>query len=376
MSGSFGLAAIIGPFLGGALTDRATWRWCFGINLPIGAITVVVCAIYVRIPSESAEISVSTRTKLSQVDVPGTVFMVASLICLLIALQWGGSAYSWSDSRIIALFVVFGVLAIAFIITQTTSITGAKRLISSALARKRDIWLAVNYAMCVTGGVYVVVLYLPVWFHDTLGYSSLASGTLLTPLIASYVVSSIVAGVFTSAIGYYNPGMIIGTALAIAGATLLTTIDLKTSIARIVGYQILYGFGIGFGFGQPSYVVQTVLPTVEVPIGVTLVTLFQNLSASIFVAAAQSIFQGELRSRFGSLSPGSNASFLNSGAIELIYSLPPEAQQEAKEAYSKSLTLTFYISLALSAASIVGALSIGWVSMKSSHNQVQREEES
>ncbi|KAK9413707.1 putative Major facilitator superfamily (MFS) profile domain-containing protein, partial [Seiridium unicorne] len=236
VSGAFGLAAIIGPFLGGALTDRATWRWCFGINLPIGAVTALVCAILVRIPSGKEVAKAGFLAKLLQLDLPGAVFIIASLIRLLTALQWGGSTYFWNDGRIIAPFVVFGSLAIAFVVTQTTTVTGKTSLIPPSLAWNRDIWLAVSYAMSV------------------LHYSALSSAVMLTPLIADYVVCSIIAGVFTSSIGYYSPAMVMGTVLAIAGAPLLITINLQTTTARIVGCQLLYGFGVGFDFGQPSYV--------------------------------------------------------------------------------------------------------------------------
>ncbi|ETS81320.1 hypothetical protein PFICI_06322 [Pestalotiopsis fici W106-1] len=372
MSGAFGLAAIIGPFLGGALTDRATWRWCFGINLPIGAITAAVCAVLVRIPSETEGSPSGFLSKLRQLDILGTVLMVTSVICLLIALQWGGSTYPWTNGRVIALFVVFGFLAVAFVITQTTSLTGQAKVIPPTLLRNRDIWLAVSYAMCITGGVYVAVLYLPVWFQAVQGDSALSSATMLTPLIAGYVVCSVVAGILTSALGYYNPGMIAGTALAIAGSALLVTIKLQTTAGRIIGYQLLYGFGVGFGFGQPSYVVQTILAPSEVPIGVTLITLFQNLSASIFVAVAQSIFQGELASRFNSVA---SSSFSSSGAVDFISSLPIEEQQSAREAYGTSLIKTLYISLALSAASTVGALGIRWGSMKQGKSPVSTDEQ-
>ncbi|KAF3067454.1 putative HC-toxin efflux carrier TOXA [Daldinia childiae] len=370
MSGVFGLAAIIGPFLGGALTDRATWRWCFGINLPLGAVTVVLCALFVRMPKEQETQATSFVKKCQQLDIPGTACMVGALICLLLALQWGGSTYPWNDRRIIALFVVFGVLTIVFVAIQTTSITGTARTIPSSLARNRDIWLAASYAMCITGGVYVAVVYLPVWFQTVRGSSALSSGALLSPLIAGYVVCSIVAGAVTSMVGYYNPGMIAGTTLAIAGAALLTTIDLNSSTARIVGYQLLYGFGVGFGFGQPSYVVQTVLPSADIPVGVTFITLVQNLSSSIFVAVAQSILQSELRSNLQSIVPDLDvSSLLNSGAGDLISTLPPESQGAAIVAYSRSLILTLYISLALSCVSVVGALGIRWGSMKKGRSE-------
>lgn len=368
MSGAFGLAAILGPFIGGALTDSATWRWCFGINLPLGAVTIVLCSFFVRIPAAAAAESVQPLgflQKCQELDLPGTASMVAALICLLIALQWGGSTYPWSDGRIIALFVVFGVLAAAFIVIQTTTIAGKARTIPSSLARNRDVWLAGSYAMCITGGIYVAVLYLPVWFQAVQGYSAFSSGTMITPMIAGYVVCSVVAGGLTVAIGYYSPGMIIGTALAIAGAALLTTVNLDTSKAKIIGYQLLYGFGVGFGFGQPSYVVQTTLPAADIPIGITFITLVQNLSASVFVAIGQSIFQDQLRQRLQAVvSAGFDLSTQGRGAADILGSLPPDLREAGRSAYSVSLLSTLYISLALSCASVIGALFIRWGSMK------------
>ncbi|KAI0883505.1 major facilitator superfamily domain-containing protein [Annulohypoxylon maeteangense] len=370
MSGAFGLAAIIGPFLGGALTDRTTWRWCFGINLPLGAVTIILCAVLVHTPKQSDIQAIGLVDKFKQLDIPGTVCMVGSLICLLMALQWGGSTYPWNSSRVIVLFVVFGVLLILFLVSQATSITGKSRTIPVSVLRNRDIWLAASYAMCITGGVYVAILYLPVWFQAVRGSSAFSSGTLLTPLIGGYVVASIIAGGVTSAIGYYNPGLIIGTILSIAGAALITTINMDSSISKIIGYQLLYGFGVGFGFGQPSYVVQTLLPPSDVPVGVTFITLMQNLSASIFVAVGQSILQGELRSRLKPVLPDVDIqSLLDSGAENFGSTLAPEDRQKAIAVYSKCLILTLYISLALSCVSVFGAMGIRWHSMKKTNDQ-------
>ena len=285
-------------------------------------------------------------------------------MCLLMALQWGGAIYPWHDGRVIATFVVFGVLAIGFLATQ---MRGKAAIIPSSLTRNRDIWLAGSYSMCINGGVYVAVLFLPVWFQDVRNHSPLSSGEMLTPLVAGYVVGSILAGGITSGFKYFNPAMIIGTVLSVAGSALLTTIHLNTSTARIVGYQLVYGFGIGFGFGQPSYVVQTLLPPGDVPMGVTFITLVQNLSASMFVAVAQSIFQGEMHQRLEPLlqqSSNSSSSLLLSSLPTILSSMPPDTMAAAKGAISDSIIRTFYVSLALSCASMVGALAIKWVPMQ------------
>lgn len=143
-----------------------------------------------------------------------------------------------------------------------------------------------------------------------------------------------------------------------------------------MGYQLVYGFGVGMGFGQPSYVVQTLLPVADVPIGVTLITLVQNLSASVFVAVAQSIFNGEMRSGLAPLVPASDASdILGSDLASIIAALPPDSQEQALTAISNSIVKTFYVSLALSAVSVVG-VGVKWVSMKKGNaNEVVKAED-
>ncbi|KAI1771715.1 hypothetical protein F4818DRAFT_454542 [Hypoxylon cercidicola] len=130
------------------------------------------------------------------------------------------------------------------------------------------------------------------------------------------------------------------------------------STARIVGYQLVYGFGVGMGFGQPSYVVQRFLPVDDVPIGVTVIILVQNLSSSVFVAVGQTIFDSEIRS------PAGDASDILSGDLGgILAALPGDRQEQALEATSTSIIKTFYVSLALSALSIVG-VGVRWRSMK------------
>ncbi|KAI0405019.1 major facilitator superfamily domain-containing protein [Xylaria palmicola] len=200
-----------------------------------------------------------------------------------------------------------------------------------------------------------------------LGAAGIFSGGILitTKIIplskrASYL--GIMSGAFGVAAIFRN---ILGSILAIARSALLVTLNLETSTGRIVGYELLYGFGVGFGFGQPSYVVQTVLDPVDVPIGITLITLLQNLSASIFTAVAQSLFQGELRRRLLELSPNIDIStVLGSGANDFLTSLPPNIQAQARDSLSTSIVHTFYISLALSAASFIPAITTRWHSMK------------
>lgn len=114
----YGVASVAGPLLGGVFTDKATWRWCFYINLPIGAVTVVVIGFFFTSPRKKAVSTLTLKQKVAQMDLLGTAIFVPTIVCLLLALQWGGSKYPWNSGRIIALLVLAGVFIIVFIAIQ------------------------------------------------------------------------------------------------------------------------------------------------------------------------------------------------------------------------------------------------------------------
>ncbi|GFG21253.1 putative HC-toxin efflux carrier TOXA [Aspergillus udagawae] len=356
----FGVSSIIGPLVGGAFTSRVTWRWCFYINLPFGGLAMVAIAFCLKVPDRNTT-KVPWTEKLKQLDVPGMCCLIPGVVCLVLGLQWGGQKYAWNNARIIALLTLMGVLLLAFVVVQVLLTRTAT--IPPRIFRRRSIFAGAWATLCVGASQYIFIYFLPIWFQSIKGVSAVDSGLRLLPLMLSMVLASIFGGITTQKIGYYTPFAIIGSCIMAIGAGLLTTLQINSGHSKWIGYQVLYGFGMGMCFQQPNLAAQTVLPTKDVPVGIAVMFFSQLLGAAVFVPVGENVLANQLLLRLSGV-PGIDSNIVTmGGATSLLSSVPSDLRGAVLTAYNEALRKVFQIGLIVACLAILGCASLEWVSI-------------
>jgi MFS family permease len=381
----YGVSSVIAPLLGGAFTTKLTWRWCFFINIPCGGLTFLVVLLFFRMPPKDSSQSKSilrSMSKITSLDFIGMFLFMPSTVCLLLALQWGGTTFSWNNGRIIALWVVFGVLFLAFLLAEWRR--PSKAMLPFRLLKNSTIISCAAYNFCMGGSASVMEYYvsaaaipnlsrysslsnrsqIPIYFQAVKGLSALDSGLRTIPMILGFVVFGILGGLGTSYIGYCRLFMVAGGALMAIGAGLMTMLTPESSPALYLGLQVIIGAGGGLGGQQAFTAIGTAIHDDDIPLASSVIIFSQMVGSTVFVTAAQNIFTGlltrELRAANVNSSPISSV-----GVTHVQAETPPDELPMVLKFYNEAATKVFFIAVALGCLATIAAFGVRWQSVRS-----------
>lgn len=338
-----------------------TWRWCFYINLPIGGFTILACLFFLHLESPLRD-KLSPFAQLKRLDPVGMLFFAPSMVCLILALQWGGTAYAWSTPRVIGLLVAFAITFVIFIVVEI--LTPETAMAPTRVVLNRSVAGSMLFMLLLAGSMQNLVYYLSIWFQAAQGQTAIESGIRTIPLVVSLVVFGIVTGIFTQKVGYYVPPLLLSPIFIAIGAGLLSTLTPNASSAVWIGYQILFGLGCGCGMQTSNLVPQNVLSGPDVPIGMALQFFMKEIGGAVFIAVGQNIFTSRLVGSLSGIVNLDTSVIINTGATALRTVVPPSELEAVAHAYSYALTRVFILATALGACMILGALAVEWKSIK------------
>lgn len=362
LGGIEALANISSPSVGGLIVGSVSWRWCFWINLPIGALSLAIIFFALRVDVKDRS-TLTLRQKIVELDLVGNVLFIPSLTSLFLALSWAGTKYPWNSGTVIGLFITAAVLFTLFAYDQKRR--GEKATLPPRILRNRSVLAGFVFASCTNAAMNVFEYYLPTYFQSVRAYSATKSGYLMLPLMAGFLIAMLMHGVGVSALGYYVPFMLFASVLMPIFAGLMTTFTTSTALEKIAGYCLAMGFAGGIGFNAPQSAVQTMLPVKDTSTGIAIIYFAQNFGPAVFLAIAQTIFLNRLSENLTVLVPGLSPNAVNNmGLTELRSLVGPDELGKALGILDKSLMQTWYLAVGLTCMTMVGSIAMEWGSVK------------
>jgi EmrB/QacA subfamily drug resistance transporter len=278
----FGLASVVGPVIGGFLTEHGTvqlaglviagWRWVFYVNLPLSAVALFM--IIAKTPGLRAG-------RGGRVDVPGAILVVTAFVPLLLALSWGGHLHPWTSPTILTLFAITAVSLLLFTFVE---LKVREPLLPLDLFRNKVFTLGNCASFVIAMAFFGAITFLPLYLQLGIGVSATQSGMTMLPMMFGLILSSTVSGRLVTKIGRYKPMMIFGSVMMVIGILLMTRIGPDTTASGVAWRVFVLGIGLGPAQGLFALAVQNAVPLERLGVATSSSQFFRQIGSTVGVA--------------------------------------------------------------------------------------------
>ena len=308
----FGMSSVIGPTLGGFITDNISWSWVFLVNIPIGVpVLLLIAFLFPAIKPE-----VENRRH----DYAGMVTLILAVVPILLALSWGGVQDGWTSPQVIGL-LIFGVIMVAAFIT--IEYRSDSPIMPLEIYRNRMVSVSLVVTFLTGFGMFGGIIFIPLFFQGVLGASATSSGSFLTPMMLGIVVGATTSGQLLARTGLrYRAFGIGGIALMAVGLYLVSTMDETTSFARAVGYIVVMGVGLGSTFPTFMLSVQNSIPFRLMGTATSALQFYRSIGGMLGLALLGAVMANRFAAKLEESLPDSVSSVLPADRIEAMKQNP------------------------------------------------------
>jgi EmrB/QacA subfamily drug resistance transporter len=334
----FAACSVAGPLLGGIITEYASWRWIFYVNLPVGGAALAFIAIGLRPRSPGVH---------ARLDLLGAILLTIGTCSLLLLLSWGGSAYAWSSAHVLGLAAVAigSFMALAFVERQA-----AQPIRPPALFGNSVFPMGAAVIALATMALFAAVVFLPLMFQLLMDASPTQAGLMLAPMMGGVIVASVIGGRLVSRTGRYKIFPVFGLLAATLSYSALAW-GVRHGIQPLPVEAVLVVMGLGIGLVMPNLTtaIQNAVPRRDLGAATASAAFFRSLGSALGAALAGAVLAAHLRELTG------DAGHLSAGVLQ-IAELPAAQRAMVLDAYRAGLSAAFTVGAVIAGLGFLGVL--------------------